>query len=34
MSIRMNPEPADISKVKLVLETQGIKFTMHEKIST
>lgn len=34
MSIRMKPEVAEISKVKLLLEKQGIKFTIHEKIST
>jgi len=34
MSIRINPEVTDISKVKLILEAQGIKFAMHEKIST
>lgn len=31
MSIRINPKNADFPKVKLILESQGIKFVMHEK---
>lgn len=32
MSIRINPKKADFPKVKMILEIQGIKFVMHEKL--